>query len=256
MTDLAPFVAAWKSSAIDTIALLRSLDTYDLPTDLPGWTIHDIAAHLAHLEVALAHGENTDFAAPVVTSDYTQTGVDARRDIDTADIIDELEAAVNFRIANEVIGAADEPAPNAPGGSGWTWETLLRNRVIDMWAHEQDIRRAVNQPGNLDSLGAQVTAMTFAAAMGFVLGKKVQAQPGQAVRWIVTGEIEMDFTIKVGDDNKAKPSNDPATTTCTMTLEEFTILGAGRKNPADLNVLIEGNQELGAKVLAAMAVTP
>ena len=37
------------------------------------------------------------------------------------------------------------------GGVPWTWETLLRNRPLDVWMHEQDVRRAVGLPGGLDT---------------------------------------------------------------------------------------------------------
>lgn len=256
MTDLESLVSAWKSSAAETISLLRTIDNYEIPTDLPGWSVHDIVAHLAHLETVLAHGEQTGFSSPVVTSDYTQLGVDERKNVPTVDLIDELETAVQYRVDNEVLGSPEEKMPTAPGNSGWTWETTLRNRVIDMWAHEQDIRRAVNKPGNLGSPGALITSATFAFGMGFVLGKKVAAKPGTVVRWIVTGEIPLDFAFKVDDDGKAKPTEESATTTLTMTTEEFTILGAGRQSPDKLAVEISGDVELGKRVLDQMAVTP
>lgn len=256
MTDLESLVSAWKSSAADTISLLRELDDYAVPTDLPGWNVHDIVAHLAHLETVLAHGEKTGFSSPVVTSDYTQVGVDERKDVPTTDLINELEAAVDHRVENEVLGSPAEKMPTAPGNSGWTWETTLRNRVIDMWVHEQDIRRAVNKPGNLGSPGALITSATFASGMGFVLGKKVGAKPGTVVRWVVNGEIPLDFAFRVDDDGKARPTDAEATATLTMTTEEFTVLGAGRQSPDKLSVAISGDTELGKRVLTQMAVTP
>ena len=256
MTDLESLVSAWQSSAADTIALLREIDNYAVPTDLPGWSVHDIVAHLAHLETVLAHGEKTGFSSPVVTSDYTQIGVDERKDIATDNLIDELEAAVNYRVANEVLGSPEEKMPTAPGNSGWTWETTLRNRVIDMWVHEQDIRRAVNRPGNLGSPGALITCATFASGMGFVLGKKVGAKPGTVVHWLVNGEISLDFALKIDDDKKARPTEDEADATLKMTTEEFTVLGAGRQSPDKLSVAISGDTELGKRVLTQMAVTP
>lgn len=256
MTDLTRLISAWKSSAEAVIALVREVDDYQLDTDLPGWTIHDIIAHLAHLEVVFAHGETDATASSPDDVSYTERGVEARRYMDTADVIDEFEAAVKFRLQHEVVGEPNQPAPNAPGGSGWTWETSLRNRALDMWVHEQDIRRVINRPGNLDSEGAWVVAETFASGMGYVLGKKVGAPIGTTVRWVVTGDTKMDFAYSIGDDKRARPSNQEADCTLTMTSEEFTILGAGRKNPAELAVVIEGDQELGHAVLENMAVTP
>jgi hypothetical protein len=41
-----------------------------------------------------------------------------------------------------------------------------------------------------------------------------------------------------------------------MDSEALTILGAGRRDPAIVGVHIDGDRELGARVLAGMAVTP
>ena len=53
---LEPFVQAWHGTADDLLDLLPSLsdDDWSQPTDLPGWTVHDVAAHLAHREAVLA----------------------------------------------------------------------------------------------------------------------------------------------------------------------------------------------------------
>ena len=38
------------------------------------------------------------------------------------------------------------------GGVPWNWRTLLRNRPLDVWMHEQDVRRAVGRPGGMDTV--------------------------------------------------------------------------------------------------------
>jgi hypothetical protein len=41
-----------------------------------------------------------------------------------------------------------------------------------------------------------------------------------------------------------------------MDLETYVILAGGRRAPADVEVSVTGDEELGRRVLAAMAVTP
>ena len=41
------------------------------------------------------------------------------------------------------------------GGVPWNWRTLLRNRPLDVWMHEQDVRRAVGRPGGMDTRAGQ-----------------------------------------------------------------------------------------------------
>ena len=81
-------VDVWHGACLDAIALLEQLDEQDWsrPTDLPGWDVKAIAAHLAHLESELAgmpqeRAEATE--APHVRNmlgQYTEVGPVVRRD--------------------------------------------------------------------------------------------------------------------------------------------------------------------------------
>ncbi|MGH3458147.1 maleylpyruvate isomerase family mycothiol-dependent enzyme [Aeromicrobium sp.] len=265
MHPLEPYVRAWRGTAGDIIDLLPTLtgDDWSKPTDLPGWTVHDVAAHLAHLEAVLAghdtgpQGTGTG-SGNQVSSGFTQMGVDARADRPPADLIDEFRAAVEVRSAQFDAALPDpgDDAPVTPGGIDWTWEVLLRNRAIDAWAHEQDIRRAVGRPGSLGSGGAQVTTYTFAAGMPFVLGKRVAPPAGTSVVWHITGEVPIEIGAIVGDDGRASSgvADDPATT-LTLTNEAFAVLCAGRRGPDQVDVEIDGDEELGRAVLDSMVLT-
>ena len=155
---LQAYVDTWAVAVEDAVALLRSLrdEDWSRPTDCPGWDVRAVAAHLAHLESELAGNPQDQVEVPVlahVTSSlgaYTERGPIARRDWSPAAVVDELEASAAVRLAAL---RADPPtdgsarAPVTPGDIGWTWETLLTNRPLDVWMHEQDIRRAVGRPG-------------------------------------------------------------------------------------------------------------
>jgi uncharacterized protein (TIGR03083 family) len=263
MHPLEPFVQAWRGTTDDLLDLLPSLsdDDWTQPTDLPGWTVHDVAAHLAHLEAVLAgHDDEMLMRGPdgQVSADYTQLGVEARADRAPADLIEEFRSAVDSRTKRFDAQLPDpaEPASVTPGGVDWTWEVLLRNRAIDMWAHEQDIRRAVGRPGGLGSGGAQVTTHSFAAGMPFVLGKRVAPPAGTSVVWHITGEVPMEVGAVVGEDGRASSdvADDP-TATLTLTSEAFTVLAAGRRKPDQVDVEIDGDEGLGRAVLESMVLT-
>ena len=263
MHPLEPYLQAWRGTADDLFDLLPTLadDDWSRPTDLPGWSVHDVAAHLAHLEAVLAGHDpgpppqRIGGSAP--SSAYTQSGVDARADRSPDGLIDELRRSVEARM--EQLG--DLPDPSAkpdttPGGVDWTWEVLLRNRAIDIWSHEQDIRRAVGRPGSLGSGGAQVTTHAFAAGMPFVLGKRVAPPPGTAVVWHITGDVPLEVGAVVGDDGRAAPkvADDPDAS-LTLTSESFTVLAAGRRKPDQVDVELDGDEALGRAVLAGMVLT-
>ncbi|MGJ9411793.1 maleylpyruvate isomerase family mycothiol-dependent enzyme [Aeromicrobium sp. CF4.19] len=260
---LQTYVDAWRHSGQAVLDLAEDVADHEwmLSTDLPGWTVHDVLAHLAHLEAVLAGqvpDTEVDATASGVVSTYTEGGVQTRRTHSTSDILAELRAALATRDADltELPEDPSTPADRTPGAAPWTWETLLRNRVIDMWCHEQDMRRALDRPGSLDSPGAEVTARTFAAAMPFVLGKKVAPGPGTSVHWHITGDIPLEVGATVDDEGRAR-SGAPDHPTCTITLssQAFCIVAAGRRRPEDVDVEITGDEDLGRRVLASMTLT-
>ena len=195
---LQSYVDTWARAVDDSVELLRSLDDEDWsrPTDLPGWDVRAVAAHLAHLESELAGNPQQPVEvpeAPHVTSPmstYTEKGPIARSGWTTREIVEELVASSARRLAEL---RADPPTdgagspPTTPGNIGWSWQTLLSNRPLDVWMHEQDIRRAVGRPGGLDSPAAAHTAAVFARGLGYVVGKRVGAPAGTSVVLDVTG---------------------------------------------------------------------
>ena len=267
---LASYVDAWSATAHDVITLLRSLDEVDWnrPTDLAGWDVRAVAAHLAHLESELAGDEQERVEVPElehITSPmgyYTEQGPIARREWPTADVVDELERAVATRLAAlraEPPTDGSAAPPHTPGGIGWDWQTLLSNRVVDLWMHEQDIRRAVGRPGGMDTPGAEHTVAVFARAFGYAVGKRVQPDPGTRVVLDVSGLRPVHLAVEVDGNGRAVAADvlaGDADVALAMDLETYVILAGGRRSPADVEVSVTGDEELGRRVLAAMAVTP
>ncbi len=266
---LAHYVDTWEQAVRDVVALLRSLgpDDWTKPTDLPGWDVRAVAAHLAHLESELAGNEQQPVDVPELEhiaspmGRYTEMGPRARANWPVDRIVDELESSAALRLTAL---RADPPAdPTAvpaitPGGIGWNWETLLSNRVLDVWMHEQDIRRAVGRPGGLDSPAAAHTAGVFARGLGYVVGKRVGPPGGTTVVLDVGGPHPFHTAVVVGDDGRAATVADPLNPTVTlrMDFESYVVLSGGRRRPADVPVEVEGDQELGQQVLGALALTP
>ncbi len=265
MSMLPTYVLAWRTSADALLDLASGLtdEQWATPTDCPGWSVQDVYAHLAHLETELCRAESSPATTEdgrQMPSEHTEPGVEARRGLPAADVVAELAASVE-EWASKLDPLPEDPAapgPMTPSGLAWSWDTLLRNRSIDMWTHEQDVRRAIGRPGGLDSPGAAVTVNTLAFALPYVLGKKVGAPEGTSVRWHVTGEVPLDTTLLVGADGRARRTDEVAdpTVTLTMSTEDFAILTAGRRGPDAVHVAVTGDEQLGQRVLGAMGVTP
>lgn len=261
---LRTYVTGWRESAEAVLALADGLDPAfaATPTDCPGWTVQDVVAHLAHLESALCSDSSDAGAAGAseLAASYTEAGVLDRRTQTFAEVTAQLRAAITTR-SEQLTDLPDDPsqpAPVTPGGIGWSWDELLRNRCVDMWVHEQDIRRAIGRPGGMDSVAAQVVTTTFSFALPYVLGKRVRPEPGATVRWNVTGEVPVDLAARVGDDGRAQRLDqvDGPVTTLSMSTETFIVLAAGRRSADQVDVTIDGDPALGRAVLDAMAMTP
>jgi uncharacterized protein (TIGR03083 family) len=266
---LAKYIAAWKASVDDTVALLRGLDEEDWnrPTDLPGWDVRAVAAHLAHLESELAGNPQQQVEVPELPhvksmmAAYTEQGPIARADWPVEQIVDELERSAATRARALAVdpptdGAADPPT--TPGGVGWSWERLLSNRVVDVWMHEQDIRRAVGRPGGMDTPGSEHTVGVLALSFGYTVGKRVAPPEGTSAVLDVTGVHPVHLAVEVNADGRAVPVGDMGdpTVSLTMDLETFVMVGGGRRDPDELPVKVVGDEDLGRRILVAMAVTP
>ncbi len=271
MTDgsrLAELVETWRQAIAEFVALARSIpeDQWATPTDLPGWDVKDNVAHTAHLEAVLAGApEETgpvEQAAHVrdLGGLYTEQGVLARRDRDMASLADEIEQSAAIRHAAlladpPVDGTA--PPPKTPGDIGWSTERLLSNRPLDVWMHEQDIRRAIGRPGGLDSPAAAHTIDSFGGALAMVVGKRVAPPVGTTVQ-VDVADAGRSWTVVIGDDGRAAyvdPVEEP-TSRIVLDSVDFIVLAGGRRRPDATAAKVEGDPDLGAAVLANLAVTP
>ncbi|MGN6162054.1 MAG: maleylpyruvate isomerase family mycothiol-dependent enzyme [Marmoricola sp.] len=264
---LAGYIATWKSACAAFIALGRSLtpDQLHLPTDLDGWDVFDNVAHTAHLEHVLATGEEETIQvekAPHIkslTGLYTEQGVAARRERDLDAVLDELEAAVATRSAAlEADPPTDGTAnpPRTPGSVGWNNETLLGNRPLDIWMHEQDIRRAIGRPGGYDSPAAAHTIRRLAGGLPLVLGKRVAPPAGTSVR-IDIDDAGVSLGAIVGEDGRAKFTVvDEPTARIAMSAETFVVLAGGRRSPDGAETKVSGDEALAKAVLENLAITP
>ena len=150
--------------------------------------------------------------------------------------------------------AAKTQTPAGPG----TMRDYIEIRIFDAWVHEQDVRRALNHPGDLEGPIAEHSVGRCFLAMPFVVGKKAQASEGTTVIFDITGAAGRTVAISV-EGKRAHPIDTPPdspTVRLTMDVETFTCVCCGRWNPHETlhaeQVHIEGNRALGEKIITHM----
>ena len=269
MTDLQQHVDTWWASVGDLLDLAGELEPadWDAPTDLAGWDVRAVLSHVAHLEGVLGGAPHEQAEVPEdlphvhgLMGQFTEIGVITRRDADPAQIVEEIRRYTAVRHDELLADPPTDPAALAPGifgAIGWPTGTLLRNRPLDIWMHEQDVRRAVGRPGNLDTPGAQHSAGYLLESLGFVLGKRLKAASGTTLVAYVEGHDPV--AVTVGDDGRGRtlpalPSEPDVT--LRMDRETLILLAGGRRPAAAADVTAEGDLELAARFLTALAVTP
>jgi len=262
------YVETWWSAIDDFAALLEQLleEDWSRPTDLPGWDVRAVASHTAHLEGLLGGAPREEADVPEadhirgMMGQFTEIGVITRRDTPPAEIIDQIRRYAAAR-HDALLAAPPEdgaaPAPGVFGAIGWDTERLLRNRPLDVWMHEQDVRRAVGRPGNLDSQAAVHTVGYLLESLGLVLAKRAGAPAGTTLVAYVEGHPPAAYAV--GDDGRGRVLPEPPaspTTVLRMDRETFVRLAGGRGEVPAEAVSVEGDQELGRALIGAMAVTP
>jgi uncharacterized protein (TIGR03083 family) len=265
--ELAGYVEIWWRAVNDFLDLLETVpeEQWSTPTDLAGWDVRAVASHTAHLEGILAGGpeETADVGEPPHVTGfmglYTEIGVVTRRDRSPASIVEEIRDVTGRRheqlLADPPTDASGRPAVIF-GGVPWTWEVLLRNRPLDVWMHEQDVRRAVGRPGNMNSAPARHTADYLAEGLGYVLGKKVGAPTGTSLVLEMAGSEPLGFEIDENGRGQRVLRPAEPTVTLRMDRESFIRLAGGRCQAEPGKVTMAGDQALGEQVLASLATTP
>lgn len=268
-------LTTWRASAADAIGLLRDLHSaqWSTPSELDGWTVHDLAAHLTHLESFAAGFAQPGFEQASAqipdeprlatrSAKFIEAGVIARRASSPAEMVDELERAVAAR--DEYL-QANPPTSLADRGdgvaklTGWTWDTLLSNRSVDLWMHEQDIRRVVDRPGNLESAGARHTRDLMSSALAYIVARRVKAPEGTTVLWTATGPGAVTIAVSMDADGRCRPvppaSVPNPSVQVTLSFQEWLRRSGGRGADAAL-VEVSGDQSLGQAILDHLIITP
>ena len=265
---LAELVETWRQAITEFVALARDVpeEQWDLPTDLEGWSVKDNVAHTAHLEAVLAGAPEETGAlgepghVKNLAGAYTEQGVAARRGRPMVALADEIEQSAATRHAALLADPPTDgasPPPRTPGGAPWSTELLLSNRPLDVWMHEQDIRRAIGRPGGFDTRAARHTVAVFGRSLAYVVGKRVGPPAGTTVQLDVTDAAES-WTVRIGDDGRGAfvDTVEAPTVRIALLAEDFVVLAGGRRPVGATSPAFEGDTELGLAVLANFAVTP
>jgi uncharacterized protein (TIGR03083 family) len=241
-------------------------------TECPGWSVRDVVSHIIGLECELLGDPRPIHTLPRdiyhvrdETSRHMEVQVDVRRHHTGPEMTSEFEYTLIRRsrqLRNEKRDPEDEVSSVLPfGPRKLTLEQLLMMRAFDVWVHEQDLRRTLNTPGNLDSAGAHVTRDVLLTRLPKVVAKDAGAPPNTAVVFDVNGPMEFMRTVRVDADGKASVDGSPSLgpeATLSLDWETYVRLATGRVRADAVSdrVKTEGSTELVTAILTHFSTTP
>lgn len=268
---LQPIIDAWAQSieAISELVSPLSEGDWSRPTDCPGWSVRDVVSHVIGVECEALGDPRPIHTLPRdlyhvkdEATRYTEVQVDVRRHHTGPEMTGELEYTI-IRRARQLRNEKRGPEHNVPHPyfGSVSLEFFLLLRAFDVWAHEQDIRRALGKPGGIDSPAAHLGRDVMLAELPKVVAGKAGAPRRSAVVVDVTGPVEFLRTVRVDEDGHGSVTSSPSLgplVTLTMDWETYFLLACGRiryRRVAD-KVKVEGDAELAERILVNFAVTP
>jgi uncharacterized protein (TIGR03083 family) len=237
-------------------------------TGCPGWTVRDHVAHITDLESILVGRARADHIVPDGLAYirnkpgvFMELGVDARRGVPLADLLAEYRDVTAERMARL---ATLEDSQLDDMGRGFFGEAKVRSllaiRVFDLWSHEQDIRRALHEPGGLDGIPAAHSRERMLMGAGNRAQERLGPPAGTVIVFDVTGPGGAVRSITFDGERGRTGATVPAEPDSTLRLDlsTLTVLVCGRSDDpgARSRVIVEGDQNLARSVLEDMVVTP
>jgi uncharacterized protein (TIGR03083 family) len=255
---LAGLFAVWDE--IDTVLAGLEDEQWQAQTPLPGWTVHDVTAHLIGTESMLQGVATPDADIDISTLKHVRNDVGAMnerwvrklRGVSPAELLDRFRATTAQR--REELTAIGEDAWNqvtvTPAGPD-TYGRFMRVRDFDCWMHLHDIRDALSQPATDPGPAARLALDEMAASMGFVVGKLGGAPDGSRVTIVLTGPFGRTINVAVQDRGQVVDDFGGQEPTATITLDGllFTRLAGGRTTVDHGAITYGGDEAVGKRIV-------
>ncbi|MEO7449258.1 MAG: maleylpyruvate isomerase family mycothiol-dependent enzyme [Humibacillus sp.] len=263
-------------SVIDLGVGCRDED-FDRSTDCPGWSVKDQISHVVGLEKSFAGlGGADDVEVPDLPhlrhddARRLERDVQARRGRSGRQVVAELADFHPERIASLRESTADlDTVIGGQLGPDTTFGHLLRMRIIDIWCHEQDLRNALDRPGNLDTPAAAVFTEAVLRSLPRIVSRVADIGPGHAVvvdvtgpvvardgARVITGEDERPYGEALFSGHHRSDGEDQLdVTSIKLTTDALTRRAAGRRTTDQIHYTVTGDEAIARRVLDALVIT-
>jgi uncharacterized protein (TIGR03083 family) len=251
--------AVWDE--VDSVLANLADDEWQAQTPLPGWTVHDVTAHLIGTESMLQGVATPDADIDLSTLKHVRNDVGVMnerwvrklRGTSAADLLERFRATTAERREElTAMGDADWNQITATPAGPDTYGRFMRVRDFDCWMHLHDIRDALQRPAP-DPAGpaARLALDEMAASMGFVVGKLGGAPDGSRVAIVLTGPLGRTINVAVQGRGQVVDDFGGQEPTATITLDGllFTRLAGGRTTVDHGAITYGGDEAVGKRIV-------
>lgn len=254
--------ASW--DALDGLLSGLTEQQWSQPVPLPGWTVHDVVAHIVGTESMLLGTPTPESDLDVSTLEHVRNDIGVMNECwvrhlrgeSGKDLLERFRSVTAERRA-VLAGTSEDDwnAPTATPAGPDSYGRFMRVRVFDCWMHELDIRDGLGRPtadAELAGPASRQALDEMAAVMGFVVGKRGGAPQGSRVAIELTGPLAR--TIRVAVDGRASVVDDFGGQAPTATIEmdgvAFTRVAGGRAAPDAIE--LRGDRDVAARIVAKL----
>lgn len=269
MTNEAETIELLRQVWSDLAALTEDLteEEWARQTECPGWDVRDNISHIAGTESALLGRPVPDHEPSELShiknaiGKQNESAVDYRRSWTPAQVREDFCEVTDERLAVLENYAPDDWSRDSwtPTGPGSILD-FMQIRIFDSWVHEQDIRRAIDRPGDLTGPVAEHAMGRCRMAMPFVVGKKSNAPDGVSVVFDISGTTATSMAIRVVEARAREVDEaiDNPDVRISLDFETFAALVCGRWEPDKMiatgRVDLDGDAELARRIVENMNV--
>ncbi len=249
---------AWSS----TLGLLQTIpaESWDSSSACTGWTVHDVAAHLGHVE-----GITNGFEQPDAPEDFdgdqwngldliTNMGVAARRSWSNDKVLNEVDRAAAATVGRlRTLDTAGWQQPMASPVGMLPTQQAIELRLADLYVHLLDIRFGLGQPLTADDEPAAAAAVIHRAVRltGWGAVKGAGLPDGTRIRLDLRGAggVTGDLVVTGSRGTVELPGDTPDDRVAGSGLA-YLLAVAGREGPAEAAGGLEIVGEPARKLIA------
>jgi uncharacterized protein (TIGR03083 family) len=236
-------------------------DGWATPTGCPGWDVHDQLAHCIGVERMMLGDPIPEIEVPDLPhlrndmARFIERDVEVRRGVDGEELRDEARDTFDRRLAWLESMTTDDLDREIDSPIGRTRASkVLRTRIFDLVAHEQDVRRALGRETELVGAHAELAIEQVLRAWAVMLASKLPE--GRVLAVEVPGRAPVVLGRGSGHAEEAT-GQPPADATVELTPSAVLTLGCGREDAPSIDeVQVRGDRGLVEAFLEVAAITP